>query len=101
MRLTVLALVALLTVTSALARASETGGGLWHSSDWRGSHRYLAQRQADIGADAAAARVREATGGRVLRVQRDKRGVYQVKVLLPGGRVRVVPVDGRTGRILQ
>jgi len=49
-------------------------------------------------ADAAAATVTEATGGRVLSVRR-KGEVYRVKVLTDGGRVRVYRVDARTGRI--
>ena len=101
MRSSLLTLVALLTLTSALARASETHRGLWDTLHRHESREHLAQRQADIGPDAAAAKVRKDTGGRVLRVQRDERGVYQVKVLLPGGRVRVVPVDSRTGRVLR
>ncbi len=61
---------------------------------------HLAKRGEDIGRDGAAERVRRATGGRVLSVGKGKRGTYRVKVLLPGGRVRTVPVDGRTGRLL-
>lgn len=63
----------------------------------------LAQRGADIGPDAAAGRAAGATGGRVLRVRR-REGlggpVYDVKVLLPGGRVRMVRVDASSGRLL-
>ena len=101
MRSSLLALVALLAVTAGLAREAEAHRDLPDPFRWRENPGHLAQRQTDIGPDAAAARVREATGGRVLRVRRDKRGVYQVKVLLPGGRVRVVPVDGHTGRVLR
>lgn len=56
----------------------------------------------DIGPDAAAAAARNATGGQVLGVQSSGRGgkpVYRVKVLEKDGRVRVLRVDGRTGRV--
>ena len=59
-----------------------------------------AQRGNGIGPDAAASLVRERTGGRVLGVQRGgsaERPRYEVKVLLPGGRVRIVSVDARSG----
>ncbi len=61
--------------------------------------RHLAQRGGDIGEDAAAEQARRATGGRVLSVRKGKRS-YRVKVLLPGGRVRTVAVDSRSGRLL-
>lgn len=51
--------------------------------------------QASIGPDQAAAIARERTGGRVLGVQWGERGgapVYLVRVLMPDGRVTVVPV---------
>ena len=51
-----------------------------------------------ISSDRAAAIARDATGGRVLKVKR-KNGVYQVRVLLDGERVKNVKVDARTGRI--
>ena len=56
----------------------------------------------DIGPNAAADAARRATGGRILRVQRQGRGdgvVYRVKVLLPGGKVRTVRVDGASGAV--
>ncbi len=56
----------------------------------------------DIGANAAASAVRSATGGKVLRVQRMVQGtsvIYLVKVLLPGGKVRTVSVDGASGAL--
>lgn len=63
----------------------------------------LAQQGSDIGRDGAASAARRATGGRVLSVSsEDRHGqrVYRVKVLLPGGRVRVVRVDAQTGNVL-
>lgn len=62
-----------------------------------------AQSGASIDRDEAAAIARSATGGRVLSVvlrQADRRPRYQVKILLPGGRVRSVSVDARTGELL-
>ena len=67
------------------------------------SHKRVPQHvrlaQAEISADRAAAIARDATGGRVLKVQR-KGKVYQVRVLLDGERVRNVKVDARSGRVL-
>jgi len=56
-----------------------------------------------VSADDAAATVRAQVGGRILDVRlrsKARRKVWRVKVLLPGGRVRVYRVDARTGRIL-
>ena len=61
----------------------------------------LAQ-QDDIGPGAASAAASAASGGRVLGVRRVHSAsgiVYVVKVLLPGGRVRNVTVNGQTGRV--
>ena len=62
----------------------------------------LLAAQGTVSRDQAAATARSATGGRVLSVdsqQRRGRLVYRVKVLLQGGRVRVVNVDGQTGEL--
>ena len=68
-----------------------------------GGHKHRSHRtqlaQSEISSDQAAAIARRATGGRVLKVKR-KGGVYQVRVLLDGERVRNVSVDARTGRVL-
>lgn len=69
----------------------------------RGEGNAVVQRQQAVDADTAAARVRSATGGQVLGVRlgsADGQTIYQVKVLLPCGRVRVVRVDAQTGQIL-
>ncbi len=53
--------------------------------------------------NTAAALVRSATGGRVLGVRHttaNGRAVYQVKVLLHGGHVRIVRIDAETGQLL-
>ncbi len=50
--------------------------------------------------DEAAARAQQASGGRVLAVDRaeqDGRPVFRVRVLTPSGEVRVIVVDARTG----
>lgn len=55
-----------------------------------------------MGPDAAAAAVRRATGGQILRVepnnQQNNPG-YRVRVLLDDGRVRVLSVDAGSGRL--
>ncbi len=56
----------------------------------------------DVGANGAAGIVRKTTGGKVLAVKRldtDNGPVYRVKVLLTGGRVRVLLVDAASGSI--
>lgn len=63
-------------------------------------HPALSKKPGGRNADAAAAVVADATGGRVLSVRR-KGEVYRVKVLTDGGRVRVYRVDARTGRIVR
>ena len=77
---------------------------LWRSPTAEGlPGSQLVQANPAIGADQAAALARDATGGEVLgvrTVRRDGKPLYQVKVLLPGGRVRVVPIDAQTGRLL-
>lgn len=63
----------------------------------------LAERRPAIGRDQAAAVARKVTGGRVLAVSTtSSKGVtvYQVRVLLPDGRVRVVLVDAKSGRVI-
>jgi hypothetical protein len=53
-----------------------------------------------IDRDEAAARAREATGGRVLAVDASRaRGdpVFLVRVLTPDGEVRVIVIDAETG----
>lgn len=63
----------------------------------------VAEQTALLDRNAAAALVRSATGGRVLGVRLANANgtvVYQVKVLLQGGRVRVIRVDAQTGQLL-
>jgi len=58
---------------------------------------FLLAQAGGMSQDEAAAKVREATGGRVLDVRaqtRDGVPVYIVKVLLPDGRIRVMTVGG-------
>jgi hypothetical protein len=59
-------------------------------------------QQRDIGASAAAAAASSASGGQVLGVKRRSSGqgvIYIVNVLLPGGRVRSMTVDGQSGQV--
>jgi len=62
----------------------------------------LTVQNADIGANGAARVVRQATAGRILAVRRvrtDRGPAYRVKVLLAGGRVRIVLVDAASGAL--
>ena len=55
-----------------------------------------------ISQDEAVAMVREQTGGKVLRVDRQVEGesiVYRIRVLKPDGRLREYRVDAATGRV--
>ena len=54
--------------------------------------------------DEAAAQARSRTGGRVLRIrpsQENGRPVYQVKLLLSDGRVRIVTIDAASGELAE
>lgn len=82
-----------ITVVLSLAAAPVYGG------DRGRAPQRVRLAQAEISADRAATIARNATGGRVLKVQR-KGDVYQVRVLLDGERVRNVKVDARSGRVL-
>ena len=56
---------------------------------------------AEVSRDAAAAAARQATGGRVLSVdrsERDGRAVWRVKVLTAQGEVKVLWLDVATGQ---
>ena len=58
---------------------------------------------ADVSRDQAAATAQRATGGRVLSIEQSQsagRTVWRVKVVTAQGEVRVVLVDGATGRPL-
>ena len=63
----------------------------------------LKVQKKDIGANGAARAARKATGGRVLTVKKtrtgDSKGAYKVKVLLKGGRMRVLQVDAANGAL--
>jgi putative hemolysin len=87
-----MAMAMAVTMTPAQARTSVLT---------RGAPLAVAQ-QRDIGASAAAAAAGSASGGQVLGVKRQNSGqgvIYIVKVLLPGGRVRSVSVDGQSGQV--
>ncbi len=115
MRATVRTGVGALVLAGALALSGNPvqAEPLHHRADaWAGPMPLLAARRGSHGADRpreglgpgeAAAIAREHAGGRVLRVRPRRPGAeaYQVKILLPGGRVRTVVVDGRTGEVLE
>lgn len=57
--------------------------------------------QADIGKSRAAEAALRAYGGKVLSVEKGSengRVVYRVKLLLEGGRIKIVAIDGETGQ---
>lgn len=63
----------------------------------------LAPAWADVSRDAAATAAQQASGGRVLAVdkaERDNRPVWRVKVLTPSGEVKVILIDAASGRVL-
>jgi uncharacterized membrane protein YkoI len=58
---------------------------------------------ADVSRDDAASTAQQASGGRVLsveRAERDGRPVWRVKVLTPQGSVTVILIDAASGRAL-
>jgi uncharacterized membrane protein YkoI len=58
---------------------------------------------AQVSRDDATSLARQATGGRVLaveRIEREGRPVWRVKVLTPQGEVRLVFIDATSGRTL-
>lgn len=62
---------------------------------------YIAQ--AEIGKSDAAQAAKDAYGGKVLKVEEVKKGsktIYRVKLLLDGGRVKTVTVDGSSGKVV-
>ncbi len=89
----------LLMTTPGLAAMPRPGH--WVTADYTS---LLKVQNKDIGAKGAAAVVRRATGGRVLTVKqargdRNGKGAYKVKVLLKGGRMRVLRVDAGSGAL--
>lgn len=89
----VLATVLGINVAPAAARSPEFK---------QGAPVMMLAQQGDIGPGAASAAASAASGGRVLGVQRVRSAngiIYKVKVLLPGGRMRYVTVNGQTGQV--
>lgn len=59
--------------------------------------------QAAIGKSGAAEAARSAYGGKVLSVEelkKDGKTRYRVKLLLDGGRIKYVTVDGSSGKVV-
>lgn len=69
-----------------------------------GAYIQLAQAtQGGISKSKAADIAKAAHGGKVLKVEETSRAgekIYRVKLLLNGGRIKIVTVDGRTGQLL-
>ncbi len=66
---------------------------------------YMQYAQGERGTDKSRAAdiARAAHGGKVLKVDEvsaDGRTLYRVKLLLDGGRIKIVTVDGSSGRII-
>jgi uncharacterized membrane protein YkoI len=58
---------------------------------------------ADVSRDDATSLAQQATGGRVLaveKIEREGRLVWRVKVLTPQGEVRLILIDAASGRTL-
>ncbi len=94
-----LALAISLISTGSLAHQP---GPYWQVASDRAPRLQLAQAKGGISADRAAAIAAEVTGGRVLSVDRHEgktHVVYRVKVLMSDGRVRVIHINGETGRV--
>ena len=68
-----------------------------HASGLASATAYAAEQRLISKAEAAAL-AQQRHGGEVLKVSRSGDG-YQVKLLLPSGRVKSVRVDGHSGRV--
>lgn len=69
---------------------------------WRGGATRYAQNGSAISADRAAIIARKLTEGRILGVtlvSAEDGAVYEVKMLLPDGRIRIVRVDAQSGEL--
>ncbi|HJP04046.1 MAG: PepSY domain-containing protein [Gammaproteobacteria bacterium] len=88
-----LLLIVALTVSLA-SMPLNAGSGSARSAN---KDRFIA-RPESISRDEAASIAKEATGGRILSVER-KGNSYRVKVLLKRERVRTVRIDARTGKL--
>ena len=101
-RLAALGLAGLLVMVSVESRLAL--GAQQSAYSFRAVGERLSRPSRAVSPDNAAAIVRDSTGARVLGVRLSERAgqaAYRVKVLLPGGRVRVFHVDARTGRVLE
>lgn len=80
-------------------------GNVWATQNTEhASFSHFAQAStASISKSRAAALARSAHGGKVLNVERVESGgrvIYRVKLLLDGGRIRIVTVDGSSGKVV-
>jgi hypothetical protein len=81
------------TVVFALAAVPVSAGG--HGQDGNGGNQ--GGQTSSMSAEQAAAIVQRAYGGRVVSVKPTGGGGYSVRVVLDGGRVKTVQVDGNGG----
>lgn len=99
-----LSVVVLLGINlSLLAPVIEARPWMGHGGEQRSVRMHLAASKVTL--EQAAARVRNESGGKLLSAeeqQRDNgRSVYRIKVLTPGGIVRVIYIDPVSGARIQ
>ncbi len=84
-----------------LAVLAQPASADWRDAVWAAPATGFLQL-ADISADTAAARASGKTRGRVLSTRRKARkghDVYIVRILTPGGRVKRVVIDAKSGKV--
>lgn len=87
---------------SILGLISGTAGAA-NQQDRSNTKWLIAQADSNNGKSKAADAAKAAHGGKVLKVEEvEKNGhkVYRVKLLLDGGRIKIVTVDGDSGKII-
>ncbi len=91
-------LVACLLVTGLVLPLAAIGDGIDRTTG-----AYAVERHERVSLDEAVRRVRERTGGRIVRAETRSTGgrlIHYVRILTPGGRVRTLRVDAETGELL-
>ena len=88
---------------SLLAPMLEAGPWMGNGGEQRSARMYMAASKITL--EQAAARVRNESGGKLLSAEEqqrdDGRVVYRIKVLTPGGIVRVIYIDPVSGARIQ
>jgi len=93
--------VKLLFAILPLAAFAQPACADWPDAAWAAPSTGFLQL-ADISADTAAARASGKTRGRVLSTRRKARkghDVYVVRILTPGGRVKRIVIDAKSGKV--